>query len=108
MSIKNKLSATRFASRGKYNMQTTNNIQPTLCFTKENLDTLLTNLYMTQCEVIFCEERGHEVVQMERGREILVEDAFEEIGKRFNAEVVDYNVMELGNMGEVFTFAMSA
>lgn len=76
----------------------------TLCFATENLNVLLSDLFMTTAEIVFCEEREFEVVSMPNGREILIEDAFEEIGKRFNAEVESYDVMELGERGEVHVF----
>lgn len=76
----------------------------TLCFDTENLNVLLSDLFMTSAEVVFCEHRECEVVRMPNGREIQLEDTFEEIGKRFNSEVESHTVTELADHGEVHVF----
>lgn len=76
----------------------------TLCYSATSLNELLTELYATTSEVVFCEERELEVVRM-TGREIVLEDAFEEIEARFNVEIESFDVMHLGELfGDAFVF----
>ena len=75
-----------------------------LCLTTEKLNELMSDLYKTTCEVVFCEEREIEVIRMSLEREIALEDAFEELDAHFNVEITSFDVMELGEVGEVFVF----
>ena len=76
----------------------------TLCLSAQNLNELMSAIYQTTSEVVFCEEKEIEIVRISPEREIALEDTFEEIDARFNVEVSSFDVMDLGELGEAFVF----
>lgn len=75
-----------------------------LCLTTEKLSELMSDLYKETCKVEFCEESEIEVIRMATGKEIALEDAFEELNTHFNVEVTSFDVLEMEDYGEVFVF----